>query len=368
MNAAVHRSGRPRRAASEHGYKREDTSPSPPPAAPKSRGRSARVLHRKTDHSVIERRRREKINDRLVCLQHTVPACREKAWDVLKRKPGPGGIAPSDEQLEKRLHSDMVLEKLCIIAHTVDYVYELREQLEAYRKMCNCSPPVSPTLEPRECDACSAEHDVASSSSVKDTPSDESDEPRKPSVDQADPESDSDVPPSPEHPAEEAMPVHVCPHTPVASWSVPHVHAHPHAPPHAPPVRAAVPHAHFHHFLHCRHPPMHYHPYAPHAPYAWPPAEDTCYDEAHGHVCQPRYMPSETWDKAHRRQWAMAHRSSGYRRLAPLARTGAARPHDCKAMARDDLKAGVAPDAPKRTSHAPAAPVREAPPREALMR
>lgn len=115
------------------------------PRLPK-RARTSRALHRKTDHSVIERRRREKINDRLVCLQSTVPACREKAREYVQKKAS--GSAPLEgEELEARIGADMVLEKLCIISHTVDYVMELRAKLKAYEAQCHCDPQLPSTAD-----------------------------------------------------------------------------------------------------------------------------------------------------------------------------------------------------------------------------
>ena len=90
-----------------------------------------RVLSRKTDHSVIERRRREKINDRLVFLQQTVPQCREKALDTLHRR----------SHDESRIASEMVLEKLCIITHAAEYIEELQAQIDAYKARGAGSPP-----------------------------------------------------------------------------------------------------------------------------------------------------------------------------------------------------------------------------------
>ena len=84
-----------------------------------------RTLTRKTDHSVIERRRREKINERLVCLQHTVPACRAKALALVQRR------SPDARDAHARIAREMVLEKLCIITHTAEYIAELHERLAA---------------------------------------------------------------------------------------------------------------------------------------------------------------------------------------------------------------------------------------------
>lgn len=126
------------------------------PTRPAKRSRTSRTLHRKTDHSIIERRRREKINDRLVCLQNTVPACREKAREYLQKK---NAAAPMGEsEMSERIASDMVLEKLCIISHTVDYVMELRAKLKAYEAQCSCDPKLPITAE-RDDDAhCLAVH------------------------------------------------------------------------------------------------------------------------------------------------------------------------------------------------------------------
>lgn len=87
------------------------------------------MLRRKTDHSVIERRRREKINLRLIELQSLVPACLEEAVETLERKKpsgsgkGRGKKTMDEEEIkrerERKLKEEMVLEKLCIISHTV---------------------------------------------------------------------------------------------------------------------------------------------------------------------------------------------------------------------------------------------------------
>ncbi|KDN45251.1 hypothetical protein K437DRAFT_294626 [Tilletiaria anomala UBC 951] len=127
--------------------------------------RTSRVLKRKTDHSLIERRRRDKINERLVRLQNIVPACKAEAEELLRSKPPPPAVAVpvgdagaprprrgsrrakqspvwTQEQLDRRIDGDMVLEKLCIISHTYDYVLELMQQVKAYGALCKCDPPV----------------------------------------------------------------------------------------------------------------------------------------------------------------------------------------------------------------------------------
>ncbi|WFD32884.1 hypothetical protein MSPP1_003937 [Malassezia sp. CBS 17886] len=133
-------SGRPRRSTTRSDPECKLLSGD---ATPCKRGRSSRTLHRKTDHSVIERRRREKINDRLLCLQSVVPACRRQATEHVRKK---AASHCEDDAMDVRLDQEMVLEKLCIISHTVDYVMELRGQVDAYKALCECKPSIpSPT-------------------------------------------------------------------------------------------------------------------------------------------------------------------------------------------------------------------------------
>ncbi|PWN47442.1 hypothetical protein IE53DRAFT_390425 [Violaceomyces palustris] len=107
-----------------------------------------RVLRRKTDHSIIERRRREKINERLIRLQEIIPACRKEVEENFYKKNPAGGANPGGgrakkvtKSLEERIGSEMMLEKLCIISHTVDYIIELRESLQLYQEYCQCDDP-----------------------------------------------------------------------------------------------------------------------------------------------------------------------------------------------------------------------------------
>lgn len=108
----------------------ENPAPSIAAEQAPARKRKSRVLRRKTDHSIIERRRREKINERLIRLQDVVPACREEVFELLEKKPLKEGtpvakaaakMTPEQKQesMEKRCREEMVLEKLCIISHTV---------------------------------------------------------------------------------------------------------------------------------------------------------------------------------------------------------------------------------------------------------
>ena len=126
--------------------------------------RKSRVLRRKTDHSIIERRRREKINEKLVSLQNIVPACRKECQDLIERK----FVTPSREsqgdamesnpsskrsakrkreeekldraknEMSEKIKTTMVLEKLCIISHTLDFVVKLQEENKALRALCGC--------------------------------------------------------------------------------------------------------------------------------------------------------------------------------------------------------------------------------------
>lgn len=84
--------------------------------------RKSRPLRRKTSHSVIERRRREKINEGLIHLQHTVPACRQELRELLEckvsmnkknaRRTAADLQDEVDRLLEDKIASQMVLEKL----------------------------------------------------------------------------------------------------------------------------------------------------------------------------------------------------------------------------------------------------------------
>ncbi|PWZ01359.1 hypothetical protein BCV70DRAFT_198787 [Testicularia cyperi] len=133
--------------------------------------RKSRVLSRKTDHSVIERRRREKINEKLVFLQNLVPACLLECQDLIERKydslnpsndtQDAGGkqatrrgekrkktlekVEKAKQEMQEKVKSSMVLEKLCIISHTVDYVLELQRENQSLRELCRGQPDSIPT-------------------------------------------------------------------------------------------------------------------------------------------------------------------------------------------------------------------------------
>ncbi|SPO27477.1 uncharacterized protein UTRI_10594 [Ustilago trichophora] len=127
--------------------------------------RKSRVLRRKTDHSIIERRRREKINEKLVALQNIVPACRKECQDLIerkfvtplkerednndaasspaakrnpKRKREEDKLNKARNEMSEKVRTSMVLEKLCIISHTLDFVVKLQEENKALRALCDC--------------------------------------------------------------------------------------------------------------------------------------------------------------------------------------------------------------------------------------
>lgn len=127
--------------------------------------RKSRVLRRKTDHSIIERRRREKINEKLVALQNIVPACRKECQDLIekkfvmplratddnetdktstaikrdaKRKREAERLDKAKDEMSEKVRTTMVLEKLCIISHTLDFVVRLQEENKALQALCDC--------------------------------------------------------------------------------------------------------------------------------------------------------------------------------------------------------------------------------------
>lgn len=84
--------------------------------------RKSRPLRRKTSHSVIERRRREKINEGLIHLQDIVPACRQELKELLdckvkmNKKNAKRSLIELQTEVEnlskEKSNSEMVLEKL----------------------------------------------------------------------------------------------------------------------------------------------------------------------------------------------------------------------------------------------------------------
>ncbi|GAA5954465.1 hypothetical protein JCM3765_004465 [Sporobolomyces pararoseus] len=113
----------------------DDATFSPPPMIAPSASNSARTSKepggggaskRKVSHSLIERRRREKINDCLATLKDTVPNLREE---------GAKKIAKAKERGRKRGRGDDTgerggLHKLEILQGTIEYITELRARID----------------------------------------------------------------------------------------------------------------------------------------------------------------------------------------------------------------------------------------------
>ncbi|BGP22597.1 HLH transcription regulator [Rhodotorula toruloides] len=107
----------------------EEPSPSasPPPTASSSRAAgTAGSSKRKVSHSLIERRRREKINQCLQALRETVPSLKEEG----ERK-----MARARERGRKRGRGDEAgerggLHKLEILEGTIAYIEDLRSRIE----------------------------------------------------------------------------------------------------------------------------------------------------------------------------------------------------------------------------------------------
>ncbi|GAA5905141.1 hypothetical protein JCM5296_006927 [Sporobolomyces johnsonii] len=134
----------------------DDASVSPPPPASSSAraggsGSSSAPSKRKVSHSLIERRRREKINECLATLRETVPNLREEG----ERK-----LARAKERGRKRGKGDDAgerggLHKLEILQGTIEYIDSLRahisaleEQLPASSSQLSSRPTPSQTLSP----------------------------------------------------------------------------------------------------------------------------------------------------------------------------------------------------------------------------
>ncbi|KAE8269289.1 hypothetical protein A4X09_0g3051 [Tilletia walkeri] len=182
---------------------------------PNSKGQSTkkkcpcRPRSRKTSHSVIERRRRQKINERLIHLQCSVPACKEEAEMLLRSRKGRGGIASASSStstrgkgrgkagaggtaagkekdveaqqeglIRSKLESALVVEKLCVISHTVDYLAELEARLASYREAFVRAGLPEPSIihPPSGSHTCSAAHTTAHTHDLEDEDEEEEEE------------------------------------------------------------------------------------------------------------------------------------------------------------------------------------------------
>ncbi|PWN53984.1 hypothetical protein IE53DRAFT_365861 [Violaceomyces palustris] len=140
----------------------------------KKPGRDSR---RRATHSQIERRRREKINDRLVALRTIVPACAKELEDRRRARQeeeeeaariaaggaprrsiivdGPPGTRPKRKRNRRKVEKAKVgadgekeeelgLHKLEVLTHTINYIYELKARIEELET--GIKPAVIPTV------------------------------------------------------------------------------------------------------------------------------------------------------------------------------------------------------------------------------
>lgn len=121
----------------------DDPSPSasPPPTSSSRGAGGSGSSKRKVSHSLIERRRREKINDCLATLRETVPSLREEG----ERK-----LARAKERGRKRGRGDEAgerggLHKLEILQGTIAYIEDLRSQIARLETTAlSAAPNLSP--------------------------------------------------------------------------------------------------------------------------------------------------------------------------------------------------------------------------------
>lgn len=125
--------------------------------------RPVRDSKRRATHSQIERRRREKINDRLVTLRVIVPACtaeveerkRQKRQEEEEaRKIAAGEMVPTSVKGKRRRNrrkastseaaekeDELGLHKLDVLTHTIEYIYELQDRIEELEQGVKRSEP-----------------------------------------------------------------------------------------------------------------------------------------------------------------------------------------------------------------------------------
>lgn len=142
----------------------EPTTPSSPSKADASGSpkKAVRDSKRRATHSQIERRRREKINDRLVTLRSIVPACAQELEDRRRQKQeeddeaariAAGGApktyidAATGKPKRKRNRKkpdtkktgagggeeELGLHKLEVLTHAINYIFELKAEIEELR-------------------------------------------------------------------------------------------------------------------------------------------------------------------------------------------------------------------------------------------
>ncbi|GAA5967313.1 hypothetical protein JCM8115_006103 [Rhodotorula mucilaginosa] len=137
----------------------DDPSPSasPPPASSSRGAGGGGSSKRKVSHSLIERRRREKINHCLATLRETVPSLREEG----ERK-----LARAKERGRKRGRGDEAgerggLHKLEILQGTIAYIEDLRSQIARLeRTALPAVPDLSPLSPSSDATAAAEKHPV----------------------------------------------------------------------------------------------------------------------------------------------------------------------------------------------------------------
>lgn len=135
-------------------------------SAPSSAKKPVRDSKRRATHSQIERRRREKINDRLVTLRTIVPACAAEVEDRKRakreeeeeaRRIAAGEMVGSSARGKRKRNrrkaaktgqedkeDELGLHKLEVLTHTIDYIYQLQDRI--YELETGSRPP---SLQPK---------------------------------------------------------------------------------------------------------------------------------------------------------------------------------------------------------------------------
>ncbi|GAA97864.1 uncharacterized protein L969DRAFT_96245 [Mixia osmundae IAM 14324] len=100
---------------------------------------------RKISHSLIERRRREKINDCLQSLAHLVPECRAQVsqhTSKARERAPKTSCARSDEPAPRA----MPIEKLSVLQGTLTYIHRLHDRVRALEQRCGLPLTATPRL------------------------------------------------------------------------------------------------------------------------------------------------------------------------------------------------------------------------------
>ncbi|GAA5978677.1 hypothetical protein JCM10908_004441 [Rhodotorula pacifica] len=123
----------------------DEQSPSispPPTSSSRGAGGGAGSSKRKVSHSLIERRRREKINECLATLRETVPSLREEGERKLARAKERGRKRGRGEDAGERGG----LHKLEILQGTIAYIEDLRTEVSRLQQAARKIAPPGPAL------------------------------------------------------------------------------------------------------------------------------------------------------------------------------------------------------------------------------